>query len=122
VNSLKKFILEILEVINYEGDKERYVNNLISAISLKTYNRLCSQLKKEEKDKFKDLINNDNPDPREIEMTLREKFGEDIVRNELTKTAREVLEKYIKEILPSLSTNQIRQLDGLLSKYQPGKI
>lgn len=116
---IKKFVIEVLNTINYQGDIEVFCNKLLLLIGADTIESLNKE--SEGKIDFSEVIKH-NVNPPDFEKTLIETFGESLIKTQLINSTESVLSGYLEEIIPSLDKNQLNNLEVVLNKYKTSNL
>lgn len=107
----KQIILKILEIIDYQDDKEKFTRDFLEAIHKKTISHLVGSLNEEQKISLEEKLSGVVRSPEEISKVLFEFITEDQYQMIAKKVSGEIMRNYLETIAPSLSEDQTRKLD-----------
>lgn len=117
MDKLTKFIKEVLLIIDYNGDRQKFSDTLIQIINLKTFQKLYEELDEKDRNNAKKLMELPQENVEALGNLFKNSFGQSKIDQVLTITTREVLLDYFKEIIPSLSGEQKSKLQNFLSSF-----
>lgn len=102
----RQYLLRILEIIEYRGDKEKYVANFIKNINEKTIVNLIETLPQEKREKIQTVINTQNNN----DLILKQFFSEEEITKAYEETLAQTLTDYVYSISSSLSDAQQKEI------------
>jgi hypothetical protein len=110
----KQLIIQILNIIGYEKDKEKfaeeYWNICIENVIFKLISNFDDNKKIELQNKISLLKQNDN-----IEKLLLEYFSEDEYKEAVKTESQTMFVEYINTLLPTLNEEQVKKLQEFLA-------
>jgi hypothetical protein len=102
---MKDRILQILEAISYEDDKEDFANQFISAVQINVVAHFLQTLPKEQQEKIeKDF--EENPDPEQFITLFKSLFPEEEIEKTFKEAMIDAVKKWIEAIQSTLSEEQ----------------
>ena len=113
----KQIILDVLNAIGYEDDKQKYVNDFLSLCLQKALVSLARELPQEKQDQLTQrlsLVSADKMEPILLEYFPKEKF-EEAVKDASSSTFQE----YLETIIPILNDDQRNKIEAYLSSQTP---
>ncbi len=106
-----QIIKRVLEIIDYQGDKELLTKNLMEACQVQAVKRLVDRLPEDKKAQFEDA----GSDPSPLAESLRQTFSEEETKEALRKASEKVFADYLNTLIPTLSESQKSSLDSYLN-------
>jgi len=110
------FISELLDTIEYPGDKKDFSKKMLAGIYARVLDELEPQLTNEQKAQFTN--DNINTDIEKVNEFLKNKLSEDKLLYAYEKATSDILTDYIKTIEPSLNEQQKASLITLFEKLE----
>jgi hypothetical protein len=114
----KKMILDILEIIDYEGDKQKYADDLVMKFTLKPLSDMINRLPVSEREELNSALEGEK-DPKKIWEILIKKFSEKQYFDEVKKSSGVMFTDFIKTLEPTLSDEQKNKLRVYLKDMIP---
>ena len=107
----KQNIKNILDVINYDGDKEAFAEELLTLIQKQALADLLTTLPAEKQD----LISKEVSEDEDNLSVLNKHFSEDQKVEAIKKTSESVMRQYLEELTPALSDSELTNLEALFT-------
>lgn len=111
----KQIIIDILDIIGYENDKDKYAENFLSVCFGQAISNLTSTLSPEKQTEFKEKIVALKSEP-ELYNTLIEYFPKQEYEKAIQDASKATLGDYISSITPMLTLEQNNKLEQYLVK------
>lgn len=109
----KQAILQVLDAIGYENDKEKFVDEFLVLCLQKALTNLMEKLPQ---DKQYQLIHKMSLTPPEKKQNiLSEYFQKDKFDSAVKEASQSTFEDYLKTIIPTLKDDQKNKLEQILS-------
>lgn len=108
----KEVLREVLAIINYQDDKEKFINDFLEIAGA---NGLDSLIKSLPQDQQTTLQNADEEGTISI---LKSNFTQEQLKQALTEALEKTTEDYIETVEPTLSEEQKQKLQELASSLQ----
>ncbi len=109
----KQIILQVLEIIGYEDDKEKYANEFLTLCLQKALVSLTGELPQDKQDQLTQRISLTALD--QLEKPLLEYFPKEKFEEAVKEASRSTFEEYIQTIIPTLNEDQRNKLEQYLS-------
>lgn len=107
----KQNISSILAVIDCDGDKEAFTNELLITIQKQAMADLLATLPAEKQAS----LGNDVSDDENGLRVFNTEFSEDQKIEAIKKASESVMKEYLEEVTPTLSDGQLKDLSALVS-------
>ncbi|OGC59845.1 hypothetical protein A3A70_03015 [candidate division WWE3 bacterium RIFCSPLOWO2_01_FULL_42_11] len=107
----KQNIKSILDVIDYDGDKEAFAEELLTLVQKQALADLLTTLPVEKQD----LISKEASDDENGLSKLDSHFNTDQKAEAIKKASESVMKQYLEEITPTLSDSQLTNLESLFA-------
>ncbi len=99
----REILLKILEILEYEDDREAFVNAFLVNIQLQALNILLAGVSSEKKIKIEKEITSDSPDKYQV---LQNHFTQEQIEKALNESADISVREYIESIDEKLTDDQ----------------
>lgn len=106
-------ILNILDTIGYEDDKEKFANDFLTLCLQKAILNLSKELSQDKQDQLIQRISLISQD--QMEQLILEYFPQEKLGEAMKVSTKSTLEEYINTVTPTLSKDQEDKLNELLS-------
>jgi len=116
----KQIILQVLEIIGYEGDKSKYANDFLSLCLQKAFMSLVQELPQDKQDQLTQRMSLTTPD--KMEALLLEYFPKEKFENAVKEASRSTFEEYLQTIIPTLNEEQSNKLEQYFSSQAPAAV
>ncbi len=116
----KQIILQVLGIIGYEGDKDKYANDFLSLCLQKALVDLMRELPQDKQDQLTQRMSLITPD--KMETLLLEYFPKEKFETAVKEASRSTFEEYLKTIIPTLNEDQHSKLETYLSSQAPATV
>lgn len=113
----KQIILQVLEIIGYEEDKDKYANDFLALCLQKAFVNLTQELPQDKQDQLRQRISLTQPE--KTEALLLEYFQKDKFEAAVKEASASTFEDYLKTIIPTLNDDQKNKLEAYLSSQAP---
>ena len=117
MDKLRNFIRQVLDIIEFEGNREKFVDDMIKAINLKAAHSLVESLSPEDQENVKEVAQTTEDFGGYLGKLLKNKLGSSKVDSTLKTLTQEVLVGYFKEISPSLSDEKKSKLKEYINTF-----
>src|SRR5689334_1901202 len=109
---MKERILQILEAIAYEDDKEVFVDRFIGVVQIDVVTDLLESLPQEQQEKIeKDF--SENPDPEQFLTLFKSLFPEEDVQKKYEEAMNQAITSWVEALQPALSDEQKEKVKAL---------
>ncbi|MDD5147572.1 MAG: hypothetical protein PHV63_03460 [Candidatus Daviesbacteria bacterium] len=105
----KDIIIQILDLVGYGENKERFADELLSLCQQQALVDLVKSLP-EEKQILLEKTLSQQPNPQNIDQVLKENFSEEEILEALKKATQNTIQAYLQTISPHLSDLQKNNL------------
>lgn len=119
MNDYQNILLKILEIINYGGDKEAFINEFLRNVELKSLAVLVQSLPNEKQTEIRTKIYNDINNGNKVLTILNSYFTNEQMQEEIRKSSITAMEKYIHFLNQNLSFVQRANLISLFEQFHP---
>lgn len=109
----KQIILQVLEIIGYEDDKEKFANKFLSLCLQKALVNLTQELPQDKQDQLTQRMSLTAPD--QMQNLLSQYFPKEKFETAVKEASRSTFEEYLKTIIPTLNEEQRSKLEIYLS-------
>ena len=109
----KQIILQVLEIIGYEDDKEKFANDFLSLCLQEALLNLTQELPQDKQDQLAQRMSLITPD--KTEALLLEYFPKEKVEEAVKEASRSTFEEYLQTITSTLNDDQGNKLEQYLS-------
>ncbi|MBI4098218.1 MAG: hypothetical protein HY426_04235 [Candidatus Levybacteria bacterium] len=109
----KQIILQVLEIIGYSDDKEKYADDFLALCFQKAFVNLTQKLPQDKQDQLTQRMSLVSAD--KTEALLLEYFPKEEFENAIKEASRSTFEEYLKTIIPTLNEEQRSKLEAYLS-------
>lgn len=116
----KQIILQVLEIIGYEDDKEKYANDFLSLCLQKALVSLSQELSQEKQDELTQRLSLTKPE--DMEKLLLEFFSQEKYEEVVKTASQSLFEEYLQTIIPTLNEEQKNKLEQYLSSQVPAAV
>jgi hypothetical protein len=110
MTTARDILLKILEAIDYQDNREAFVDEFLRNIRLQTLVNLVQSLPSEKQIAVKQQVSHNQNDPEKIASLLKDNFSQQELDQALETAANEAVAQYIQAIIPTLSLNQKEKL------------
>jgi hypothetical protein len=110
MNNFKDFLLSTLEIIDYQDNKEEFINKYISTLYLEAVNRVLIALPQEEQVTINQELSKVKSD-EELSIVVSSNFDQNAFQKELEETSKDFFQEYLETIKGSLTEEQKEKLD-----------
>ncbi len=107
---MKDLILKILEEINFNEDKDEFVNQFLENIKIQTIIDLFELLTDKEKEKFKSELTENSDSSTSINIVLNKFFSDDQIGKAVEGAAKNAISDWMEMIGPALDDDQRQKL------------
>ena len=116
--SANDLLKQILENIDFEGDKEAFANDFLQTIKKQATLDLIESLPKAKQDELKQKLSQNLQKPEGVSAVLKGYFPEQQIMKALENAAKNGVSEYIQAILPTLNEEQKTKLTELAKNLQ----
>lgn len=116
----KDIIIKVLDIINYQKDKESYAKEFLGFCYQKAFLSYLETLPEEKQKELQQQLP-EGSSPEKVKELLSGLVSTQEYEQSLEKAIKEVFDDYLKEIMPSLSEDQITNLQAYLSSLAPAQ-
>lgn len=109
----KEIILQVLEIIGYQDDREKFSNDFLGLILQKSINDLAEKLSQDKIDQLRQRLSLTTPE--KLETLLKEYFSKEELDSSVRKVSESMFKEYLEEVSPTLSDTQRENLQNYLS-------
>ena len=113
----KEILEEILNIIQFKDDKEKFMDQFFKNIKLQALLDLANTLPQDKKNGFKSQIASKSDE--EKASALVSLFPKDHIDKAVEKSTKEIFSAYISEIESTLSSQQRDEITKYLKQYVP---
>ncbi|KKR60595.1 MAG: hypothetical protein UU05_C0014G0003 [Candidatus Curtissbacteria bacterium GW2011_GWA1_40_47] len=113
----KEILEEILNIIQFKDDKEKFMDQFFKNIKLQALLDLANTLPQDKKNGFKSQIASKSDE--EKASALVSLFPKDDIDKAVEKSTKEIFSAYISEIESTLSSQQRDEITKYLKQYVP---
>ena len=117
MNELKNFILNFLEIIEYTGEKEEFIDKFTSIIYLDSVEALLKALPQEKQDLIKQQLSS-AVSTEELMTVVNSNFDQKSFQDSVATTAKTVFGEYLEEIEDVLTGEQKTKLEDFFESTQ----
>ncbi len=109
----KQIILQVLEIIGYTDNKEKFANEFLGLILQKSINNLAEKLPQDKIDQLRQRISLTGPE--KFENLLKDYFSGEELNESVKKVSENMFREYLEEVKPTLNDTQKENLQKFLS-------
>ena len=109
---------QILEYIDFEGDKEAFANDFLQTVEKQAILDLIESLPKAKQDELKQILSQNLQKSEGVSAVLKGYFPEQQITKALENAAKNGVSEYIQAILPTLNEEQKTKLTELAKNLQ----
>lgn len=111
--TIQNSILQILDLINYTGDKKKYVNDCLALCEKKALLEILNSLPQDKQESFKQDISN-TEDVENKKRILQNYIPSTIYPEKLNNIIQDYLLKFMDKVIPTLNKDQLTKLESYL--------
>jgi len=117
MDKLTNFIGGVLDIVNYEGDRQEFIDKFLSGIYLTAFNNLLENLSAEDRKVAIQMIK-DESNVRDLLGTfMKDKLESSRVDKALTNSTQKILTEYLKDVSFSLSSKNRSELQKYVASF-----
>lgn len=116
----KQIILQVLGIIGYEGDKDKYANDFLALCLQKALFSLMTDFPQDKQDQLVQRLSLTLPERQEA--LLLEYFSAEKLQEAVKESSKSTFEEYLQTIIPTLSEDQKNKLEAYLSSQAPAAV
>ncbi|MBP9716836.1 MAG: hypothetical protein KBD51_02730 [Candidatus Levybacteria bacterium] len=109
----KEIILNVLEIIGYSDDREKFANEFLGLILQKSINNLAEKLPQNKLDQLRQRLSLSKPE--KLETLLKDYFSGEELNESVKKVSENMFKEYLEEVGPTLSNSQKEDLQKYLT-------
>lgn len=109
----KEIILKVLEIINYQDDKEKFANEFLGLILQNSINNLAEKLPQDKLDQLRQRLSLSKPE--KLETLLNDYFSSEELNDSVKKVSENMFKEYLEEVSPTLDEAQKENLQKYLN-------
>ena len=113
----KNLLRKILDAIDFKGDKEAFIQKLLSLIYTQAFTELLSLLPEEQQQEMADVLEKNTP--MQFLERLQGQLNEEQIKNAFQKATEETIADYLETIDPKLTDEQRKKLETLSTQMNP---
>lgn len=114
----KALLLKILITIEYEEDKEKFIEEFIQSIQPQSIVDLLQSLPSDKQAEIMQQLSKNANNPEQFNTIIKKCFSEEELEKALEKASRETTTQYIQAIKPSLSPTQEENLVKVINELE----
>ena len=118
-DDIKTLLTQILGVINYEDDKDEFINKYINIINNQTFFNLIQSLPQDKQEEIKNKFTQAKNDKEKAQEVFKEYFSKEQIEESIKNSSKDIMTKYLEAISNTLSDVQSQNLIQLIEKYKP---
>ncbi len=107
-------IIEVLNIIGYTDDKQKFANDFIDSCRKQTFLELLSNLPSEEQQALNQQL--ESGEDSKTSLLLNEQFSREEYNQALKKVIEGAFKEYLETIKPHLSKDQLQELQVFFSR------
>lgn len=116
--SYKTVLLKILDLVNYEEDKNAFADEFIGLVQMQAIANLMIGLPHDKQDAIKAELNADTNNPEKVAAVIKANFSEDQLQKAVESAATKGLTDWMKAVESTLSDAQKQKLADLSQEFQ----
>lgn len=101
-DTVKKVIVDVLDIIGYQDDKEKFAQDFIATSTHQAMLNLIEELPVNERE----VLTGDKNEPENVKKLFEDNFSEEQRVEALKKTIAENFNNYLETIIPTLDTQK----------------
>ncbi len=109
----KRIILDVLEIIGYTDDRDKFANDFLGLILQNSINNLSEKLPQDKIDQLRQRLSLSKPE--KLETLLNDYFSSEELNDSVKKVSESMFREYLEEVSPSLNDSQREDLQRYLS-------
>lgn len=109
----KEIILQVLEIIGYTDDREKFANDFLGLILQNSINNLSENLPQDKIDQLRQRLSLSKPE--KLETLLKDYFSGEELNDSVKKVSENMFKEYLEEVGPTLNESQKENLQKYLS-------
>lgn len=106
MDNAKTTLFKILEIIDYQDNKEKFVEEFLKNLQLQSFLDLMQALPEDKRPEIEKQLQNASNNPGELASKIKTYFNEEQLKKSLENTTKNALANYIQAIQSSLSVMQ----------------
>lgn len=106
MNDPKAILINILHIIDYREDKDKFATEFLQNVSLQALLDLFNTLPLEKKDQIQQQITNAGNNPQAVEQILKGYFTQSQIQDAIQNASKNAVTEYMKAIDSTLSETQ----------------
>lgn len=118
-DDIKTLLTQILGVINYEDDKDEFINKYINIINNQTFFNLIQSLPQDKQEEIENKLTQAKDDKEKTQEVFKEYFSVEQIEKSIKNSSKDIMTKYLGAISNTLSDVQSQNLIQLIEKYKP---
>ena len=112
----RQLIVKILEVIDYSGNKEKFVEDFIVTTYFETLTTLAESLPEEKQEKLVERSAQIQNDQENVTQVLKEYFTEEQIRGAFQETGINAIKRLLDSLKSSLSDEQKQKMIEVMTQ------
>lgn len=113
----KVLLNQILESIDYEGDKNAYIERFLLNIYTESFLKLVKELPLEQQEELNHQILSCGQDQSKILAVITVYFSQERLDATIAETSRDMMIGFIQAVQPSLTDEQKQRLSSVFQSY-----
>lgn len=109
----RRIILDVLEIIGYTDDRDKFANDFLGLILQNSINNLSEKLPQDKIDQLRQRLSLSKPE--KLETLLNDYFSSEELNDSVKKVSESMFREYLEEVSPSLNDSQREDLQRYLS-------
>ncbi|MCR4324079.1 MAG: hypothetical protein NUV69_00120 [Candidatus Curtissbacteria bacterium] len=109
-------VKNVLEIVGYEGDKDRFAEEFLILCEDKVLGEMTSSMPNDKKEELAKKLSAET-DPVKTLSILREYIDPEEYKRRLKSVSEEIFAAYFRQVMPSLSTDQKKQIEGYMKSF-----
>ncbi len=110
----KTILSKVLDIISYEDNKEAFIDEFLELVQARTFSSIAGNLPQEKQDELKQEI--DSPRMQQI---IKDIASTTEYKAQANNVFTQMFDEYIEDILPTLTKEQVKNLDLYLASLAP---
>lgn len=118
MHDTKQDLQNILNVIEYQHDKDHYVNQFIELCQEQALVNIMTSLAEEKKQEFKDKLVYTR-DPEKVKEVVTQYMPPEVYQKILNESVNTMFYQFLQSLVPSLRADQQEKLQQYIQKFAP---
>lgn len=114
---MKDTLSKILELINYQGDREKWLKEAIGILNLNTFSTLVLSLSEDEQKEIQEELKNGDA-IQNAPQVLTKRFSQDQIEAEYEKQSEKFIGKYLESVFPTLPEDKQKAIEAFFNSSQ----